>query len=308
MLRRTIGPQFTLARVRHVVVFLALAVVGSATIGATVGADAILVWQHADSYRTLWKFLWMGNATGVLAVAPLILAWTEPIPEGVSRRGRKEWISFFALTAIVSGLIVGHRSSGLAPRVLVVLVVPFLSWAALRLGPRAMGVGLLTIMALAIKNHLDGVGVLALNGVTPGSVLMAQAVVCGIVVTFLFITAWVAEWSALEQALRRANQPARVRLRVARAPHPAGGDPRLPRDGRDERLTAPSGSRSRRHQRAARQLLGADRGDRRRPRVGTDEPLGGSWLAFWQDLRSGCYHSARRWRVSPVSDTVPISC
>jgi signal transduction histidine kinase len=297
LLRRTVGPRFTLGRVRHVFAFVALAVLASATIAATVGACAAVAAQHAGSFPMLWRMLWMGSAIGVLVAAPLILAWTEPIPEGVSPRGRSEWIAFLAIVAIASGLTLGRQLvPWLAPHLLVVVVVPILSWAAWRLGPRGMGIGLVAIVTLAIKNHLDGVGVLALrNGITPASVLTAQALVSGIVVSFLFVTAGVAEWGALAQALRQADQMKRDF--VATVSHelrtPLAAILGYLEMAHDERFAV-----AQRFaflddiERAARQLLELIEAtlDVGRLESGRDEPRfeGVSLRAFWQELRSGC--------------------
>ena len=293
MLRRAVGPRFTLGRVRHVFAFVALAGLASATIAACAAVAAL----RAGPFPLLGKMVWMGSASGVLAVAPLMLAWTEPIPEGVSRRGRNEWIAYVAVIAIAGALTLGRRLvPWVAPHLLIVVVVPVLSWAAWRLGPRGMGIGLLAIVTLAIKNHLDGVGVLALrSGITPASMLMAEALVSGIVVSFLFVTAAVAEWGALEQALRQADQMKRDF--VATVSHelrtPLAAILGYLEMAHDERFdVAQRFAFLGDIERAARQLLELIEAtlDVGRLEAGRDEPRfeGVSLQAFWQDLRSGC--------------------
>jgi signal transduction histidine kinase len=314
LLRRSVGTQCTLTRVRHVVAFIALAALGTAS-SATVGACATLIWQHAAPDPILWKLRWMGDTIGVLAVAPLILAWNELSPEDVSRRGRAEWIAFLAVVTSVSGLVVGRRLvPWLAPQGFAVVVVPVLFWAAWRLGPRGTGVGLVAIATLAMKNHLDGVGILAVGGtVTPESMLLVQVLVSGIVVTFLFITAAVAEWRALEHALRQANQLKREFVSTIshelRTPLAAIlGYLEMARDERfdeTERLSFLDDM-----ERASRQLLELIEAtlDVGRLEAGRDEPRleRVSLSAFWQELRSGCATIPRKVGVDlRWSDFVP---
>jgi signal transduction histidine kinase len=290
MLQRTIGTPFTLSRVRHVVAFLVLCVLAGATIGATLASAAT---GHAVPF----KVLWMGNAIGVLAVAPLILAWTEPVPEGASRRGLTEWLTFLAVAAIVVGLVVVRQlAPRFPPQAFVVLVVPMLSWAAWRLGPRGTGVGILTIVTVGIKNHRDGVGILALGGaVTLDSMVMVQALASGIVVTFLVVTAAVAEWGALERALRQANQLKREF--VSTISHelrtPLAAILGYLEMARDERFgPAQRFAFLDDIDRAARQLLELIEAtlDVGRLESGRDDPCleGISLRAFWESLRSGC--------------------
>ena len=288
MLRR-VAMHFTLTRARHVLAFVAVAVLGT-TISA---AGAMLAWQGSALGPSLGRLQWMGHLLGVVAAAPLVLAWTAFDPESRSRRGRAEWTAFFIVVTAVTGLAVGHW---LAPQGLIVVVVPLLSWAAWRLGPRGTGVALPVVVTLGMKNHLDGVGVLALGRmVTPESMVSVQAAVGGIVVTFLFITAAVAEWRALEQALRQANQLKREFVSTIshelRTPLAAIlGYLEMARDERfavSERLSFMDDM-----DRAARQLhelieatldVGRLEAGRDEPRL---EPV--SLSSFWQELKSGC--------------------
>jgi integral membrane sensor domain MASE1 len=208
LLRRTVGTPFTMGRVRHIVALATLAGLGSTAVSATVGAWATVIWQGAGAYWSLWKLLWMANTIGVLVVAPIILAWTEPRPQSLPMRRPLEWLGFLLITAILVGLVIARpQVPWLPPRALVVVAIPVLGWAAWRLGPRGAAIGLFTIAILGIKNHLDGVGILVAGGeVTADSVLMIQAFLGGLVVTFLLIRAGVVEWAEIEAALRRADQ------------------------------------------------------------------------------------------------------
>ncbi len=302
MLRRVAGPAFTLARVRHVVAFVGLAALGSTMIGATVGAAATLASQGSASFGPLWKLRWMADVIGVLVIAPVVLAWTEPAPEGLSKRGRVEWLAFIAVAAVTPALVLGRRYvPWVSPRLLLLVVVPVLGWAAWRLGPRGTAIALLAITTLAIKNHLDGVGVLSIAGdVTHNSILMIQAVLSGIVVTFLLIAAGVAESDELEHALRRAN---RMKLEfVSTMSHelrtPLAAIMGYVEMGRDARFeTADRLAFLHDIDRSARQLLELIEAtlDVGRLEAGRDEarlePI--SLLAFWDDLRTGCANIPR---------------
>jgi signal transduction histidine kinase len=297
MLRRTIGDSFTLGRVRHVVALVGLAALGSATISATAGAWTTVAAQGGGSYRFLWKLWWMADVIGVLAVAPAILAWSEPRPPGVGRRARLEWLVFVLFAVIVVGLVLERQYvPWFPPRALAVIVVPVLGWAAWRLGPRGTATGLAIMVSVAIKNHLDGVGMFVANGqVTADSVVMMQAVLSGLIVTFLLITAGVAEWGEIEHALREANQLKREF--VSTMSHELR-TPLAAVLGYLEMARDPSMDEAQRLaflddiERAGHQLLELVEAalDVGRLEAGRDEPRlePVSLPAFWHDLRTGC--------------------
>jgi len=155
LLRRFVILENSLERLRDV---LGLVVLGSAiamTITASNGVlnlalAGIIPWS---AIQTNWILWWIGDAMGVLLVAPLILTW------GTRRRrevhGKSNAIEIVALTAALLGsmwLAFLSRSPLSFP------VYPFVIWTALRFGQRGTTLAVVTISAIAVWATIHGLG------------------------------------------------------------------------------------------------------------------------------------------------------
>ena len=120
-------------RTRDVLKFVALAGVLSTTISATVGASS-LAWRGLiewQSWGSVWMVWWMGDATGVVLVAPMILLWRDG--PRLNRRRFVE-VSMLVVSVVAMGAIV---FGGIGrPYPLEFFCIPFLVWAAFRFGRR----------------------------------------------------------------------------------------------------------------------------------------------------------------------------
>src|SRR5262245_12598897 len=77
LLGRVVGHELRLDRVAHVAALLAIGVLGATAIAATIGVASLCVAGAAawGAYGRIWWVWWFGDATGVLVMAPLLLAW-----------------------------------------------------------------------------------------------------------------------------------------------------------------------------------------------------------------------------------------
>lgn len=155
MLRRFAAFESPLERLRDV---LALVVLGSAlamTITATNGVlnlalAGTIPWS---AFRTNWILWWLGDAMGVLLVAPLILTWLTPRrPQDVVRRSPAEMLIFAVLLASATALLFLSRSSLSFP------LYPFVIWTALRFGQRGTSLAVFAISAFAVWGTIHGLG------------------------------------------------------------------------------------------------------------------------------------------------------
>jgi len=106
----------------------------SATIGVTSLASAGFVpW---DLYGGVWKTWWLGDASGALTVAPLIISAFRP-PKPAPSGGVRE-LGFFglAMSAACAAVFSPAVYSTIAPIPLSFTIVPLIVWAGVRFGSR----------------------------------------------------------------------------------------------------------------------------------------------------------------------------
>src|SRR4051812_12954853 len=128
-LRRLTGGRGDLARVGDVLALVACAVL-AAVISGAIGPLALRLGGVIESGE-LWAVLrtWiLGDACGVLVVAPALLTWVTVGLAGIHRREVLEGAGVMLLLAILAELP--------PQRDVPFIVFPVLLWAALRLGPR----------------------------------------------------------------------------------------------------------------------------------------------------------------------------
>src|SRR5262245_43528806 len=77
LFRRTTDSEPTLDRLKQVIGFVTLAAVASTIIAATVGTSSLLLTgiQPWSAFWFIWWIWWVGDAMGVLIVAPVVLTW-----------------------------------------------------------------------------------------------------------------------------------------------------------------------------------------------------------------------------------------
>jgi diguanylate cyclase (GGDEF)-like protein len=182
--------------------FLLLAAVLSTLVSATVGTATLLAggahWADAGSIWTTW---WLGDAVGDIAVAPVLILWSEPwhaLPRGRIVEALAIGLGVVAMGGVVfdpwSPLAQGHYALGF-------ICIPILVWAAFRFGARAAMTGVLVLAAIAVRGTLHAVGPFALA--TPnGSLLLLQAFIGVLAVTSLILAASVTERRRAEAQLR----------------------------------------------------------------------------------------------------------
>lgn len=115
-----------------------LAGVLAPTVSATIGVTSLTMAHYASQhdYADIWLTWWLGDATGILIVAPAILLWAgHPRIEWTSRERLELGILLLVLVVTCTVMFgpfiyTGDRYS------LRVLLVPILIWAAFRFGPR----------------------------------------------------------------------------------------------------------------------------------------------------------------------------
>ena len=192
-------------RPRDIVAFALLAAVLSTTVSPTVGLTSLAAGGFASwaGYGHIWLTWWLGDAAGVLVVAPVLVLWaTQPrLPE--SRRWRLEAAALLIALSLVSLIAFGGvRVAGIEHLPVEFVCVPFLFWAAFRLGRRAVVTSVLVLSLIAIIGTRRGLGPFAL-GPPNESLLLLQAFLAVQAVTMLAAAAVVGQFREAQEHLRQ---------------------------------------------------------------------------------------------------------
>src|SRR3954447_25471011 len=136
LLRRIAKFDPSLSRLRDAISLIALGAFGSAMVSASIGVS-VLYASHVQVYfglHSAWLIYWLGDATGVLLVTPLVLA----LPTLLGIRPRVHIAEFAALLLLLTAAcFVIFGDLPLIPirlHVLAFAVLPFVMWAAIRFG------------------------------------------------------------------------------------------------------------------------------------------------------------------------------
>ncbi len=133
----------------------------SSIISATIGTASLALggYAHWSSYFTIWKGWWIGDAVGVVLLAPALILWIS--------NPRLQWrkAQYFEAAALLAGLVLvagitfdGFLVPARAEYPFTYLSIPFLCWAAFRFGQREAAVTELVLAGTATWGTLHGFG------------------------------------------------------------------------------------------------------------------------------------------------------
>src|SRR3954451_10516785 len=214
VLRRLTVGRGELDRVVDVVALVVCALL-AAVISGAVGPLALRI-GGVITAGELWRVTrtWiLGDASGVLVVAPALLTWIATGADGVRRR------DFVEGALVIVALVV---LAELPPqREVPYIVFPVLLWAALRFGPRGAAAAILVVCSITVWNTAQSDGPFVRGSLTD-SLLATQLFIATSAITSLILAAVTAERTRAEAAQRAlADEQAALR-RVATL---VAGDP-----------------------------------------------------------------------------------
>jgi len=160
LLQRVAKFDKSLSRLRDALVLVVLGALGSALVSASIGTSVLYATEvHAYSgLGSAWLIYWLGDATGVLLITPLVLT----LPNFLRSQLRTRITELAALLLLVTAacfLIFGDPS--LVPvrlHVLAFTVLPFVMWAAIRFGVSGAALSILLIATIATVETALGSG------------------------------------------------------------------------------------------------------------------------------------------------------
>ncbi|HSE07971.1 MAG TPA: EAL domain-containing protein [Nocardioidaceae bacterium] len=200
LMRQLGNPTGELAPLRMLLLFLLGGVLVGPFVGASAGAAPSSLAVGTQYVETLFDHF-VGDALGVLVVAPLLLA----AHGSQVLRSRREVTALIASTALVSA-VVFTDFGGAWMITMPYLLIPFFAWAALRFGPLGTAWTAVGVTAVAAVLTTAGGGPFALAGGPGGTAVMLLQIFLAITVSFALLLAAVvsdlADRRQIEETLR----------------------------------------------------------------------------------------------------------
>src|SRR5437868_9053226 len=181
----------------------ALAAVVSTIISPAFGVTSLALAGFADwtNYGAIWLTWWLGDATGDLLIAPLIILWSVASKRRWNRREAVEagillLLLFVLCEPVFCGWLTIPARNYPAP---FVIFGPIVIWTAFRFAQRETATGIFILSAFAIWGTVHGFGPFV-RGTENQSLLALQSWTAVLTVTAMALSAGMAErWRAEEE-------------------------------------------------------------------------------------------------------------
>ena len=202
LLRRLTSGRGDLERVADVLAFVACALV-TALVSAAFGPLALRLGGviPADELGRVFRTWTLGDACGVLVVAPVILTWASRRLGGIRRREVAEGAVALVLLVALAELP--------PQREVPYIVFPVLLWAALRFGPRGATAAILVVCSITVWNTAHNAGPFVRESTTD-SLLATQLFIAIAALTSLVLAAVTAERTRVAAALAQSERSQRA--------------------------------------------------------------------------------------------------
>ena len=195
----------------------ALAAILSTAVSATIGVASLELGGYASGSEAarIWLTWWLGDASGILLVTPLIVLWARPPTTPAPARTTFEvLVLFVAVVGSAALVFAGVLPEAIRRHPLAFLTIPALLWAAYRFGPRETSTALAALAALAVTGTLSDAG--PFSGRPPNeALLLVQGFLGTMALTVLPAAAVVAERRRAEDAARVRDEQLRVAVAAA---------------------------------------------------------------------------------------------
>ena len=171
----------------------------SPTVSASIAVATLMMGQYAiaEGYDVIWLTWWMGDATGILIVTPAILLWAQHPRMEWKRRQRFELSLLLIVLVVTCEVIFGPLVDTGHKYPLQFLLVPILTWAAFRFGPRETATLTVLMAGWATFATINGRGPFVSESENQ-ALLIGQAFLAVISITPLALAAAVQEGKEAE--------------------------------------------------------------------------------------------------------------
>ena len=185
----------------------ALTAAVSTIIGPAFGVTSLALAGFADwaNYGAIWLTWWLGDATGDLLIAPLIILWSIPSKRRWNRREAVEVGILLLLLFVLSEAVFGGWLTISAKNYPITFICgPIVIWTAFRFTQRETASGIFILSAIAIWGTLHGFGPF-LSETENQSLLVLQSWTAVLTITAMALSAGMAERRRAEVALQQQN-------------------------------------------------------------------------------------------------------
>ena len=211
LVTRFAGGRNALSRPKDVVKFVGLAACLSTIVSATIGVTTLSIAGFApwSKYGAIWTTWWLGDAVGILLVAPPLLLWITGRPLRWPRRPLEAACVGILLIATGAAFFggVGQQNAPIEW-----FWIPVIVWVAYRFGQRAAATAVLGLSAVTIWGTELGLGPFVLPSPNT-SLLLLQAFLGVVAVLALTLAAVVSARERVTEDLRRARDELEERVR-----------------------------------------------------------------------------------------------
>ena len=211
LMRRFAGFGRSLDRLRDVLALVFFGAVLSSAVGATIGVASLSLGDIAawEAFFDLWWVWWVGDAMGVLLVAPFVLVWVQPVLIRVDIRRAAEIAALSFSLLLASDLAFGGDiASPTLNLPFAYLPFPFVIWAALRFGQPGAATAAQLASIQAIVGTALGYGPFARESVLL-SLILLQAYLAAVIITALVLGAVTTERQRGQEALLASEKKLR---------------------------------------------------------------------------------------------------
>ena len=205
LVNRFAGGARVFDRPQDVFKFALAALIGT-TVSPTFGVSSLAAGGFAQwsSYWPIWLTWWLGDASGVLVIAPLLLLWSVPATQRTWNQKQVLEVSVLLLLLVVLAETVFGGWLPISARNYPISFIcgPIVIWTAFRFTPRETATGIFILSAIAIWGTLNGFGPFILQSENQ-SLLMLQLWTAALTITAMAIAAAITERNRTQVALEQ---------------------------------------------------------------------------------------------------------
>lgn len=187
----------------------ALAALISTTLSPSIGLTTLSLGGFAQwpNYWQIWITWWLGDVSGELVVAPLLLLWGIASTQRKWNRAEVLEVTVLLSVLVILAEIVFGGWFGISARNYPVsfLCGPIVIWTAFRFTPRETATGVFILSSIAIWGTLNGFGPFVMSTENQ-SLLMLQSWTAALTITAMAIAAAIAERNRARAAIEQQKE------------------------------------------------------------------------------------------------------
>ena len=183
----------------------AFAAAASTVISPTVGVTGLMLAGFVDwtRYGAVWVTWWLGDATGDLIFAPVVILWAiGPPPRWNRNKAFEVGLLLLLLVALGEAIFGGWFPINAKNYPIAFICGPIVIWMAFRMSQRETATGIFIVSAIAIWGTLQNFGPFVMETQNQ-SLLILQIATAVLTLTAMALAAGVAERRRAEAALER---------------------------------------------------------------------------------------------------------